>query len=27
MEEKVADIKPYQGDIDIVKLNRWLQHL
>ena len=26
MEEKV-DINPYQGDIDVVKLNHWLQQL
>jgi hypothetical protein len=26
MEEKV-DIKPYQGEIDAVKLNNWLQQL
>jgi len=23
--EGKVDIKPYQGDIDIVKLNKWLQ--
>jgi hypothetical protein len=26
MEAKV-DIKPYQGEIDIVKLNQWLEQL
>jgi len=26
MEAKV-DIKTYQGEIDVVKLNHWLQHL
>jgi len=26
MEAKV-DINPYQGDIDVVKLNHWLQQL
>jgi hypothetical protein len=26
MEEKV-DNNPYQGDIDVVKLNHWLQEL
>jgi hypothetical protein len=26
VEEKV-DVKPYQGDIDDIKLNQWLQNL